>query len=283
MKKSPILAATLATAFTLTSQAGIFTGIGSSSSDPLLSTSVTDFRNTVGTVNNGANNTLGTVFTSGRREINWDAGALPTAMPANFFNVNSRRGAVFSTSGTGFQVSVNSDTDPARKFGNLDASYVTEFSLFSPKRLFAAAGSVTLAATFFQPNVTAQSASITGFGAVFADVDLANTTKLELLSSSGAVLASGFAPVNDKGLSFLGLTLDAGQVATSVRITAGNLALGAGHLDDATHDVVAMDDFIYSEPQAFTAVPEPQEWAAFAGGACVLLGVARKLRRNGQA
>ena len=278
MNKASILtAATFAVALVSTSRAGVFTGIGSNSGD--LGPTVTGFRNALGGANNGANNTLGTVFATGRREINWDAGALPTAMPANFFNVNSRRGAVFSTDGTGFQVSLNSATDPARKFGNLDASYATEFSLFSPQRLFAAAGSVNLDATFFQPNVTAQAASVTAFGAIFADVDLASTTKIELFDASNTLLASAFAPVNDKGLSFVGITLDPGQVATRVHITSGNLALGAGNLDTGSLDVVAMDDFIYAEPQAFTAVPEPQEWAALAGGACVLLGVARKLRR----
>src|SRR5262245_19777630 len=53
----------------------------------------------------GANGSFGGV----RREINWDgvpdAAAAPNNMPADFFNVNSPRGAVFSTPGTGFQVS----------------------------------------------------------------------------------------------------------------------------------------------------------------------------------
>ena len=41
-----------------------------------------------------------------RREINWDGVAAgfsaPNILPANFFNVNSPRGAVFDTPGTGF-------------------------------------------------------------------------------------------------------------------------------------------------------------------------------------
>lgn len=283
MKHTRSLLAAATAALALDTQAALFSGIGTGSSDAGLSTPVNDFKAAIGGANNGANNTLGTEFTTGRREINWDAAALPAAMPANFFNVNSRRGAVFSTDGSGFQVSENSASSVTRKFGNVDAGYVAEFSLFSPQRLFAAAGSVNLEATFFQPNITSQAATITAFGAIFVDVDLANTTKLELIGAGGVVLASGFAPVNNQGLSFLGLTLDPGQVATSVRITSGNLALGLGNIDDPTHDVVAMDDFFYSEPQALTAVPEPQEWAALAGGACLLLGVARKLRRDTQA
>ena len=150
MKNTPILVATVAVALTVTARAGVFSGIGSSSADVSLSTPVTGFRTAIGGANNGANNALGTEFTTGRREINWDAGALPTAMPADFFNVTSRRGAVFSTSGSGFQVSVNLAGDPTSKFGNLEAGYATEFSLFSANRLFAAVGSVNLDATFFQ-------------------------------------------------------------------------------------------------------------------------------------
>src|SRR5437899_1425442 len=57
------------------------------------------------------NNGVGGTFLHGRREINWDGVpdqfAAPNLMPANFFNSNSPRGALFFTLGTGFQVSAN--------------------------------------------------------------------------------------------------------------------------------------------------------------------------------
>ena len=49
--------------------------------------------------------------TGARREINWDgtpnAQSSPNNLAPNFFNVNSPRGVVFSTTGSGFQVSDN--------------------------------------------------------------------------------------------------------------------------------------------------------------------------------
>ena len=55
----------------------------------------------------GANGSFGGL----RREINWDgvpdALSDPEPLPGNFFNVNSPRGVVFSTPGTGFLVSAN--------------------------------------------------------------------------------------------------------------------------------------------------------------------------------
>ena len=58
-------------------------------------------------------------------------------------------------------------------------------------------------------------------------------------------------PFNN-GLSFLGLTST--DLIGRVRIVSGNTALGPN--DGGAVDVVALDDFIYSEPQA-VAVPEP--------------------------
>jgi len=88
----------------------------------------------------GANGSFGGL----RREINWDgvpdASSDPNPLPANFFNVNSPRGAVFSTPGTGFQVSATSGVQPV-EFGTIDASYPSTFATFSPQRLFTPIGS----------------------------------------------------------------------------------------------------------------------------------------------
>src|SRR5262249_47356306 len=54
-------------------------------------------------------------------------------------------------------------------------------------------------------------------------------------------------PVLSNGLSFLGVSFDAGERVARVRITAGNTPLGPP--EGGGIDVVVMDDFIYSEPQ----------------------------------
>src|SRR5438128_12277410 len=78
----------------------------------------------------GANGSFGGL----RREINWDgvpdALADPNALPANFFNSNSPRGAVFSTPGTGFLVSANAGQPTSPLFG-----FPSDFQTFSPQRL----------------------------------------------------------------------------------------------------------------------------------------------------
>src|SRR4051812_16798964 len=72
-----------------------------------IQSTVSAFQTSLGTLNANVAGSFG----SGRREINWDgvpdAASAPNSFPANFFNVNSPRGVVFSTPGTGFQVSAN--------------------------------------------------------------------------------------------------------------------------------------------------------------------------------
>ncbi|MFO0938263.1 MAG: hypothetical protein U0798_17295, partial [Gemmataceae bacterium] len=95
-------------------------------------------------------------------------------------------------------------------------------------------------------------AGVRSFGAVFTDVDLANISKLEFFDASGnLILSRDVLPTGttSEGLSFLGVQLPAGTLAAKVRFTTGNVPI-----DSATTsppgDVVAVDDFIYSEPVA---------------------------------
>ena len=101
----------------------------------------------------GANGSFGGL----RREINWDgvpdAFSAPNNMPADFFNVTSPRGAVFSTPGTGFQVSANAGIAPIQ-FDNIDPTYSQTFEPFSPQRLFTSLGSNIVDVDFFVPGTT---------------------------------------------------------------------------------------------------------------------------------
>lgn len=214
----------------------------------------------------GANGSFGGV----RREINWDgvpdAFSAPNNLSANFFNVNSPRGVVFSTPGTGFQVSANAGVAPV-EFGNIDPSYTSVFATFSPQRLFTALGSNIVDVNFFIPGTTTP-AFTNGFGAVFTDVDLANTTTLTFFGAGGTLLGT-FAVPNVAGanesLSFLGV-LFSDPIVSSVRITSGNTALGTGVTDQNgdLRDLVVMDDFIFGEPTS--SVPEPGTWAMLLAG-----------------
>ena len=112
----------------------VFSAAGKAPSD--IQASVDAFRNFL-----GANNGVGGTFGGGRREINWDgvpdALSAPNNMPANFFNANSPRGAVFFTPGSGFQVSANAGVAPI-EFDNLRPNSSRKFKVFSPQRLFTA-------------------------------------------------------------------------------------------------------------------------------------------------
>ncbi len=260
-------------ALTVTSAAG--------ANPAAITTAVTNFRTTLGTLNPNT----ATAFPAGRREINWDGVpdtlSAPNLLPANFFNSNSPRGAVFSTPGTGFQVSANAGVAPVR-FGNIQPSYSAEFQVFSPQRLFTALGSNVVDVNFFLAG-TPVPAGVSGFGAVFTDVEIANSTSIQVFDLAGASLGTFFAPVSGPGgLSFLGI--DNGGVSSigRVRITSGNAPLGA---PQSGNDLVVMDDFIYGEPQAaalvVTPVPTLSGWAmlvmglAIASTAVLMLAVKR--------
>jgi len=215
------------------------------------------FRAALGDPNNG--NTLGSL-PSGRREINWDGGGPPVingTAPATPFTVfQNTRGATFTTPGTGLTQAAA--TGGLLSLDLINPTYATAFSTFSPNRLFTPIGSNITEATFSVPGTNGTvPATVGGFGAVFTDVDLSDSTTLQFFSELGGSLGSFSVPTgttSDGSLSFLGVLFDAGERISRVRITSGNTSLGPTDNPGGGIDVVVMDDFLYAEPQR---VPEP--------------------------
>lgn len=221
----------------------------------------------------GANGSFGGV----RREINWDgvpdARADPNPLPADFFNVNSPRGVVFSTPGTGFLVSANAGQPSPPLFG-----FGIDFQTFSLQRLFTALNSPITDVRFFVPGTTT-AATTSAFGLIFTDVEVLGGTRLDLFDANDALLFSRDALTGiNQSLTFLGAVADAGERIGRVRITSGvNTIVSNGVLGNPGTDVVAMDDFLFAEA---VAVPEPSTQALVALGlACTIW--ARSRRRGG--
>jgi hypothetical protein len=107
--------------------------------------------------------------------------------------------------------------------------------------------------TFFIPG-TKIPATVSGFGLVLADVDSAtggNRSLIRVYGADGTQLSAASAPVLDNGLSFVGISFNAGERIARVVIEFGNSALSATNNDGVDGvDIVAMDDFIYGEPRA---------------------------------
>lgn len=221
----------------------VFQAAGGSPAD--IQSAVDDFRSFL-----GDNNAAGPPASDGRREINWDGVpdefSAPNNLPANFFNANAPRGLVFFTLGSGFQVSANEGVSPI-EFANLRPNLADKFTVFSPQKLFTALGSTIVEVLFFVPGA-AEAATSQGFGAVFTDVDGSRSAKIEYFDVNGALLFSGFVPraTGEETLSFLGVGFDGDERVFLVRITSGTIPVGSAR----GGDVVAMDDFIFGEPQA---------------------------------
>ena len=197
----------------------------------------------------------------GRREINWDGGnpnVTATTDPVTPFDLFlNTRGARFTTPGTGLTQGPPSGGPQgglAALFKN--PTYATLFSTFSPSRLFTPVGSNVTEALFFIPGSNRSAmpgrnpsspATVSGFGAVFTDVDRAGSTVIEYFGADNRLLFSSFVPASpgDGSLSFFGIVFNDPLIAR-VRITSGDTAPGPN--DDAKNDIVVMDDFIYGEP-----------------------------------
>src|SRR4051812_36749585 len=106
----------MAVALTLGASAPVTAQTFFAGSGPSTTPVVNAFRTALGGGSTAGPNGSFTDSTGARREINWDgvpdALAAPNNLPGNFFNVNSPRGVVLSTPGTGFQVSANAAVGP---------------------------------------------------------------------------------------------------------------------------------------------------------------------------
>ena len=208
---------------------------------------VDEFRSLLGDPSNGG--TAGEQL-AGRREIGWDgAGANPfnnrNDFPASFFNTNVKSGAVFTTPGTGFR-------NDSLEFVEVNPEYSGEFSTFTPSKIFSPIGSNVMDVDF-QVAGQPTPAQVTGFGAVFSDVDVDGATTIEFFDATGKSLARFSAPVRTDlaGLSFVGAVFTEAIVAR-VRISFGTGPLGATANDisaGGASDLVVADNFIYGEPK----------------------------------
>ena len=243
--------------------AQVFTAAGD------IAPAVADYRLALGNLNA---NTPGSQL-GGRREINWDAvpaGSTNTDnFPADFFNqpvAGRARGVLFLTPGSGLRVSDNN-------FADLNPDFGGQFVFFSPIRTFAAVGSTEMTVPFFVPG-SSEAATSTGFGVVFSDVDREGSASIRLFDAQGKSLGRYAAPPSPGGLSFVGVAFPTAVVARVV-IESGKAAVAAGATDvddrdrGEAHDLVIMDDFIYGEPQAISAI---------ANAANTAFGGAREMR-----
>lgn len=227
-----------------------FSGVGTAEATTALAT----FRTTLG----GADNSTATgPQSSGRREINWDGVRLDgtdfnnvttpivankiTGIPVNRFQA---RGARFDT-----VLAVANDG-----FVSANANVANQFQAFSAANTFASFNSNKYAVEFFLAGSTTPAAT-RGFGAIFLDVEQANSSSIEYFNGTVS-LGKFFVPVGQSGQpQFLGVFFNA-PIVTKVILTTGttqvfnfnNGQVTAGPGESDTADLVVLDDFVYGEP-----------------------------------
>jgi hypothetical protein len=217
----------------------------------------------------GTNNVGNAAQTSGFRTINWDAvkldgtdfggGANSTVIssgnavgiPLNRFQSRGVFfGAIYAVSGNGFTT--------------VNTSATGLFPAFSPNNTFAMFNDNGIDFKFVVPsggvnNSTIVSAASRGFGAIFINVEVPNSTSIEYFHN-GTSLGKIFAPISTKGQpEFVG-QLFSSPIVTNVVLTLGTDVIfrfdGTNFSANTTdnpiggHNLVVTDDWAYAEPVA---------------------------------
>lgn len=197
-------------------------------------------------------------YATGSRFIHWSetpAGTGNFTLPTNYYNTTVPRGVVFSTACTndGFKVSADTSSGQPLYFSDLNANYATDFKSYVGGRLFSAeAGGCNYVDVYFYIPGTNIPATVSGFGAVFSDVDVNLSAGIAYYGINGEqLIPAQTATVLNNGLSFLGVTFNNGERIARVRIFSGTASLG--DLDKSRggqFDAVVMSSFFYGEPRA---------------------------------
>ena len=154
-----------------------------------ISGAIAQYQALLGTDNGGVPQS----FSSGRREINWDAVpdefSEPNGYPPDFFNAPQApraRGVVLSTPGERLGVSADSDnpSGAAVRFGDINPTYTNTFRTNSAERLFSPVGSNVANIKFYLPGTTTP-ALTRGFGAVYTDVDSKEAAAFTFFDAEG--------------------------------------------------------------------------------------------------
>ena len=139
----------------------------------------------------------------------------------------------------------------------------------SLQRFFTSVGENEFTIQFDIPGTVDKPATVQGFGGVFVDVNDHDATIMTLYAESGCVLAEVVVKSAPGGLTFLGVFVgEATPKIYNIKVELGSQALDAnepqsqcllflflfgglfGANNDNIEDIVVMDDFLYSEPQA---------------------------------
>lgn len=235
-----------------------FSGTGTADATTALNT----FRTVAGT----DNGVTAAPQTGGRREINWDGVRLDgtdnnnnttliikdkiTGIPGNRFQA---RGVTLSE-----VLAVSNDG-----FVSANANVANQFPAFSTANTFAPFNSNKYTVNFVlasAPTTTPVQAASRGFGAIFLDVEQANSSSLEFFSGTLSLGKFFVTPSASGQPQFLGVLFNA-PVVTRVVVTGGtaqvfnfnNGQVTSGPAESATTDLAVVDDFVYAEPVTNTA------------------------------